>query len=52
MEHSTLLVRDGRVPDLPGVKYHIVLGTLETQVVNGRKQGHLHHGTSSKGDLK
>ncbi|MFO0434473.1 MAG: 30S ribosomal protein S12 [Sphingobacteriaceae bacterium] len=35
-EHSIVLVRGGRVKDLPGVRYHIVRGTLDTQGVNGR----------------
>jgi len=37
-EHSVVLVRGGRVPDLPGVKYHIVRGALDTAGVAGRKQ--------------
>jgi small subunit ribosomal protein S12 len=37
-EHSVVLVRGGRVPDLPGVKYHIVRGALDTAGVVGRKQ--------------
>jgi small subunit ribosomal protein S12 len=37
-EHSVVLVRGGRVPDLPGVKYHIVRGALDTAGVEGRKQ--------------
>ena len=35
-EHSVVLVRGGRVKDLPGVRYHIIRGTLDTQGVNGR----------------
>ena len=35
-EHSVVLIRGGRVKDLPGVRYHIVRGTLDTQGVNGR----------------
>lgn len=38
-EHSVVLVRGGRVPDLPGVKYHIVRGTLDCAGVENRKQG-------------
>jgi small subunit ribosomal protein S12 len=38
-EHSVVLVRGGRVKDLPGVKYHIVRGALDTQGVANRKQG-------------
>ncbi len=37
-EHAVVLVRGGRVPDLPGVRYHIVRGTLDLQGVEGRKQ--------------
>src|SRR5215510_641355 len=37
-EHSIVLVRGGRVRDLPGVRYHIVRGTLDTTGVDGRKQ--------------
>lgn len=37
-EHSVVLVRGGRVPDLPGVKYHIVRGTLDCAGVENRKQ--------------
>ena len=37
-EHSVVLVRGGKVKDLPGVKYHIVRGTLDTAGVEGRKQ--------------
>ena len=38
-EHSVVLVRGGRVPDLPGVRYHIIRGTLDTTGVNNRKRG-------------
>jgi small subunit ribosomal protein S12 len=38
-EHSLVMVRGGRVPDLPGVRYHIVRGKLDCQGVQGRKQG-------------
>jgi len=38
-EHAVVLVRGGRVKDLPGVRYHIVRGTLDLQGVQGRKQG-------------
>lgn len=38
-EHSVVLVRGGRVPDLPGVKYHVVRGALDTAGVENRKQG-------------
>jgi len=38
-EHSMVLVRGGRVKDLPGVRYHVIRGTLDTAGVEGRKQG-------------
>jgi small subunit ribosomal protein S12 len=38
-EHSIVLVRGGRVKDLPGVRYHIIRGTLDAAGVDGRKQG-------------
>lgn len=44
-EHSVVLVRGGRVKDLPGVRYHIVRGTLDTNGVNGREQGRSKYGT-------
>ncbi|RMG79637.1 MAG: 30S ribosomal protein S12 [Bacteroidetes bacterium] len=44
-EHSIVLVRGGRVKDLPGVKYHIVRGTLDTAGVEGRKQSRSKYGT-------
>src|SRR5437762_3414332 len=40
-EHSVVLIRGGRVPDLPGVRYHIVRGTLDTAGAKNRKQGRL-----------
>ncbi|HNY27726.1 MAG TPA: 30S ribosomal protein S12 [Candidatus Sumerlaeota bacterium] len=43
-EHSIVLVRGGRVKDLPGVRYHIVRGVLDTQGVNARKQGRSKYG--------
>lgn len=43
-EHSVVLLRGGRVPDLPGVRYHIVRGKLEAQGVDGRKQGRSKYG--------
>ncbi len=43
-EHSVVLVRGGRVKDLPGVRYHIIRGTLDTQGVNGRMQGRSKYG--------
>ena len=38
-EHSVVLIRGGRVKDLPGVRYHILRGTLDTQGVSSRRQG-------------
>jgi len=43
-EHSVVLVRGGRVKDLPGVRYHIVRGILDTLGVEGRKQGRSKYG--------
>ncbi|ENH95860.1 30S ribosomal protein S12 [Gracilibacillus halophilus YIM-C55.5] len=44
-EHSVVLIRGGRVKDLPGVRYHIVRGALDTSGVEGRKQGRSKYGT-------
>jgi small subunit ribosomal protein S12 len=44
-EHSVVLLRGGRVKDLPGVRYHIVRGSLDTQGVESRKQGRSKYGT-------
>jgi len=44
-EHAVVLVRGGRVKDLPGVRYHIVRGSLDLQGVNDRKQGRSKYGT-------
>lgn len=44
-EHSVVLIRGGRVKDLPGVRYHIVRGTLDTAGVEKRKQGRSKYGT-------
>jgi len=43
-EHSVVLVRGGRVKDLPGVRYHIVRGTLDTDGVKNREQGRSKYG--------
>lgn len=43
-EHSMVLIRGGKVKDLPGCKYHIIRGTLDTAGVNGRKQGRSKYG--------
>lgn len=44
-EHSVVLIRGGRVKDLPGVRYHVVRGSLDIAGVNGRKQGRSKYGT-------
>ncbi|AIF68297.1 MULTISPECIES: 30S ribosomal protein S12 [Terribacillus] len=44
-EHSVVLIRGGRVKDLPGVRYHIVRGALDTSGVDGRAQGRSKYGT-------
>jgi len=44
-EHSIVLVRGGRVRDLPGVRYHVVRGALDTLGVDGRKQARSKYGT-------
>ena len=44
-EHSVVLMRGGRVPDLPGVRYHIVRGVLDTQGVKNRKQSRSKYGS-------
>lgn len=46
-EHSIVLVRGGRVRDLPGVKYHIVRGTLDCAGVNGRKRSRSKYGAKT-----
>lgn len=43
-EHSVVLIRGGRVKDLPGVRYHIIRGTLDTQGVAGRNQARSKYG--------
>ena len=43
-EHSVVLIRGGRVKDLPGVRYHVVRGSLDTQGVENRKQGRSKYG--------
>ncbi|MDR0591465.1 MAG: 30S ribosomal protein S12 [Candidatus Nomurabacteria bacterium] len=47
-EHAVVLVRGGRVPDLPGVRYHIVRGTLDLQGVSGRKRGRSKYGAKKE----
>ncbi len=46
-EHSVVLVRGGRVKDLPGVRYHIVRGTLDARGVDNRKQARSKYGTKA-----
>ena len=43
-EHSVVLIRGGRVKDLPGVRYHVIRGTLDTSGVNNRRQGRSKYG--------
>jgi len=43
-EHSIVLIRGGRVKDLPGVRYHIIRGTLDASGVDGRRQGRSKYG--------
>ncbi len=49
-EHSVVLIRGGRVKDLPGVRYHIVRGSLDTTGVSGRKQGRSKYGEKKPKD--
>jgi len=44
-EHSTVTIRGGRVRDLPGVRYHVIRGTLDTAGVDGRKKGRSKYGS-------
>jgi small subunit ribosomal protein S12 len=48
-EHSVVLIRGGRVKDLPGVRYHMVRGSLDTQGVKDRKQARSKYGAKRKG---
>lgn len=48
-EHSVVLVRGGRVRDLPGVRYHVVRGTKDTEGVEGRRRGRSKYGTPRGG---
>ncbi|HEU4967061.1 MAG TPA: 30S ribosomal protein S12 [Candidatus Saccharimonadales bacterium] len=47
-EHAVVLVRGGRVPDLPGVRYHIVRGSLDLQGVQNRKKSRSKYGTKKE----
>jgi small subunit ribosomal protein S12 len=51
-EHSVVLIRGGRVPDLPGVRYHIIRGALDTTGVANRKQGRSKYGAKRIGTGK
>ncbi|TAL62300.1 MAG: 30S ribosomal protein S12 [Legionella sp.] len=51
-EHSVVLIRGGRVKDLPGVRYHTVRGSLDTSGVADRKQGRSKYGTKKPKDKK
>ena len=51
-EHSVVLIRGGRVKDLPGVRYHVVRGTLDCAGVNNRKQGRSLYGTKRPKEAK
>lgn len=44
-EHSVVLIRGGRVKDLPGVRYHVIRGVLDASGVEGRKRGRSKYGT-------
>jgi len=47
-EHSVVLIRGGRVKDLPGVRYHIVRGSLDTAGISDRKKGRSKYGTKKQ----
>ena len=51
-EHSIVLIRGGRVKDLPGVRYHIVRGTLDASGVSGRKKSRSKYGTKANAPVK
>ncbi len=51
-EHSIVMIRGGRVKDLPGVRYHIVRGTYDTQGVEGRRRGRSLYGMKRPKDKK
>ncbi len=48
-EHAVVMIRGGRVKDLPGVRYHVVRGTLDLQGVQGRKQRRSKYGAKKEG---
>lgn len=47
-EHSVVLIRGGRVKDVPGIRYHIIRGTLDTEGVTDRKQGRSRYGAKAQ----
>ncbi len=49
-EHSVVLIRGGRVKDLPGVRYHVIRGSLDTSGVNARRQGRSKYGAKRPKD--
>ena len=51
-EHSIVLIRGGRVKDVPGVRYHIIRGALDTQGMNDRKQARSRYGAKRPKDTK
>jgi len=51
-EHSVVLIRGGRVKDLPGVRYHVVRGVLDTEGVEGRKISRSLYGTKAGGKIE
>ncbi len=51
-EHSVVLIRGGRVKDLPGVRYHIIRGTLDAQGVRDRKRGRSKYGAKNPAKVK
>ena len=51
-EHSVVLIRGGRVKDLPGVRYHVIRGALDSQGVDGRNRGRSKYGTRKAGTKK
>jgi len=51
-EHAIVLIRGGRIKDVPGVRYHIIRGTLDTQGVNDRKQSRSKYGVKKPKEKK
>jgi len=51
-EHSVVIIRGGRAKDLPGVRYHVVRGILDTEGVQGRKQGRSRYGAKKVAETK